>query len=85
MSKQNDTTKHVVFRHSYYRDDRIWIYRNGYLSESITIDPTYDALEWCQRKGMNEREVVTADNGVRYAIYNSPDLICAIPLREVTA
>ena len=78
---ENNNTK-IIFRRRLCYGDSLWIYRNGFLMEHIGIDNTYDAIYWCNRKGMAVREVVTADNGNRYAIWTNDNLVCALPVRN---
>lgn len=77
----NNTTK-VLFRQRLGFGDSLWIYRNGYLREHIQIDNTSYAIAWCNRKNMSVREVVTADNGKRYAIWTNDELACALPIKN---
>lgn len=62
--------------------DSLWIYRNGGLSETITIDKSWDALQWSASHGLLFVKNVVADNGKSYDIYRNDKrgLACAIPV-----
>ena len=62
--------------------DSLWIYRNGSLSESITIDKSWDALQWVDSHSLLFVKNVIADNGKSYNIYRNKKrcLACAVPV-----
>ena len=62
-----------------YRNNSLWIYRNGYLYLHVSVDSTFYGLDWCIRHGMKPEEKVTADNGKNYDIWRSKEYVAAIP------
>lgn len=64
--------------------DSLWVRVEGHLIHSITIDRTYDALDWCKRKMMVCIDTIKADTGEKFDIYTNfqKNLICAIPVNE---
>lgn len=79
MFTKNDNTKYC-FRHRGFDNDALWVYRNGSLVYTISIDNTYDAVYWCNRHNMAVSEVVTADNDKQYAIWRGDNRVCALPI-----
>ena len=68
-------------RHSHVvHGDRIWIYDKGYLQESISIFPQWNAVDWCIRHGMELTEQETTEDGQTFNIYKrGRELAAAIP------
>lgn len=66
--------------------EHLWIFRGGYVAESINIDRTYGALDWCIRHKLKNTRTVTAENGEKFCIFKREKLFaCAIPAQVVPA
>ena len=68
------------YRHAYINNGiSVWIYSYGTLEETIPIDPTYNALNWCVRRGLTHSETITTIENKTFLIFRSKDFHLAIP------
>lgn len=63
--------------------EELMIYRNGSLTELISIDRTFYGPEWNEKHGMVITETVDADNGEKFDVWRRKDeLVGATPHKE---